>query len=204
MNKVFVVGNRVRVAALALTVFCLNSLEVFASTAPIEQIELRPADIDTPEIKVAAIAGRYTHMTTKMHLFGLRLFAKAGPGRRVRYGKIANGSFAMGDAGAGRYWHRTIYNKNRMLEQTITPNLPTETLNWYGMSPIEACNEALKSDSDVLKYGKMTDAKVFFQLGVALKVPFSGDVSNPSRRTTLVYALPVKCLPLENEIKIQK
>lgn len=205
MNRVTAAKNKIWAAelALVLTLSCLSSIAVSASTGPIEQIDLQPAHIDDQEIKVAAQAGTYTHMVSKMHMFGLRLYAKAGPGRRVRYGKIANGSFAMGDAGHRRHWHRTIHNKNRTLEQIITPNLPTETLNWYGMSPVEACNEALKQDSSILEYGKLVDAKVFFQLGVALKIPFSGDISNPSVRTTLVYALPVKCLPDETETQIQ-
>lgn len=183
---------------LALTILWAAPFAQAAASAKIEQVELKSAEVDGRAIKVAVSLGKYSHMTSKMHLFGLQLYAKAGPGRRIRYGKIANASFAIGEADNQKFWHRTIHNNTRKLSQTITLNLQTEKLNWYGVNPVQACNKALSKNSRIIESGTTVEVKVFFQFGVAVKHPFSGGLSNPSQRKSLIYPVPVKCLPGEN------
>lgn len=189
---------------LILATFCVACFAHVAHAAKIETLDLKPAHVDVKAIKVTAKDGRYTYMTSKMHMFGLQLYAKAGPGRRIRYGKIANASFTIGEADNNKFWQRTIHNNTRMLRQTIMLNLQTDKLNWYGASPVQACNNALGKDRNVLEAGKTIEVKVFFQFGVALKVPFGGGLSNPSQRKSLSYSVPVQCLPSQSSTDDQK
>ena len=180
----------------------------------IENVLVERNGIDVVSVEVSADANGYTAIKSKNHRFLLRLYARATNGERIVAGKLGMSQATQYFEGSGSAWNlrldgREMYSgSRRTVDKSVTPVIPTSSINWHMVNPVGACSALLsgkvaagQSRTAVLAREWNTTVNVMFTFDAVAahkKQAENGkwDIKNTtSERDSFIYPVNVTCLP---------
>ena len=170
-----------------------------AAANPIEKITIAKDGIDVVPIEVKAGSNSFQSVKTQSHKFGIKLYAKAKWGKKVRNAVVVSGHAAVFEA-AGNKWGKGYSNNSRTFSKHLWPNIPLSKVTYVGKNPVQACNQKLASHRNALNSGANTTVTVKFEFEVTNKKKI-GAIGG-YKKTEMWYPVKVKCLPKTGSLKI--
>ena len=179
--------------AIAIATSIFAGATSSAMAGPIETVSLTKDGIDIVPIEVQATGSKYNKIKTHSHKFGLKLYAKAAWGKKIKKGMVAAGTANIGEYTPG--WHKYYNNNSRTFTKHINPSIKISDVKFHGKNPIQACNTKLASHRNIFSTGSNTQVTAYFELAVTSKNPYGNGVAKNQKKSWVWYPVKVKCLP---------
>lgn len=179
--------------AIAIATSIFAGATSAAMAGPIQTVSISKNGIDVAPIQVQATGSKYNKIKTHSRKFGLKLYAKAAWGKKIKHAMVAAGHAHIGEYTTD--WNRVYNNNSRTFVKYIKPTIKISDVNFVGKNPIQACNTKLANHRNALTTGATTQVTAYFELSVTSKNLSSSGVSKNHKKSALWYPVNVKCLP---------
>lgn len=177
----------------------MAALTGIAAANPIQTVSINKDGVDIVPIEVTAGANSFTSIKSQSHKFGLKLYAKADWGKKVRRARVGSGEFPLIEA-APTIWTQSYNNNSRTFSKSVSKTIPMHQITFHGNDPVKACNAKLASHRNALVTGTTTKVSAYFKLYATNKTGTNGATSN-SKSAWIWYPVTVKCLPKSGGVK---
>lgn len=181
-------------SAIAIATSIFAGVTSAAMAGPVQSVSVAKNGIDVVPIEVIATGSKFNKIKTHSHKFGLKLYAKAAWGKKIKRVKIASGTAIIGEGG-DPYWSKTYNHNSRTFSKSINPNIKISKVTFSGNNPIQACNAKLASHRNALTTGANTTVSAYFQISATTKLYKNSELAKNEKKSWVWYQLKVKCLP---------
>ena len=179
--------------AIAIATSIFAGATSAAMAGPIQTVSISKDGIDIVPIQVQATGNKYNKIKTHSHKFGLKFYAKAAWGKKIKHAMVAAGTANIGEYTPG--WHKNYNNNSRTFVKHIHSSVKISDVSFHGQNPVQACNAKLAKHRNIFATGSNTSVLAYFQLAVTSKNLHGNGVSKNQKKSGVLYPVKVKCLP---------
>jgi hypothetical protein len=179
--------------AIAIATSIFAGATSVALAGPVQSVSVAKEGIDVVPIEVVATGSKYNKIKTHSHKFGLKLYAKAAWGKKIKKAKVASGSAVIGEYTAK--WDKTYSHNSRTFSKSLQPNIKISEVTFSGNNPIQACNAKLASHRNALTTGASATVSAYFQISATTKLYKNSPIAKNETKSWVWYPVNVKCLP---------